>query len=68
MCLYRHIDFFELVRNEDEKEIAKRFSKVHIDTKSATSMFDVLKKKLSHTEAYPHFLSLLEHSLLLPCE
>ncbi|XP_014663901.1 PREDICTED: disheveled-associated activator of morphogenesis 1-like isoform X2 [Priapulus caudatus] len=66
--LDRHIDFFEMVRNEDEKELAKRFNKVHIDTKSATSMFDVLKKKLSHTEAYPHFLSLLEHSLLLPLD
>lgn len=40
--------------------------KVHVDTKSATSMFECLRKKLTHSPAYPHFLSLLQHALLLP--
>ena len=39
--------------------------KVHVDTKSATSMFECLRKKLTHSPAYPHFLSLLQHALLL---
>uniref|UniRef100_A0ABM0MA58 Disheveled-associated activator of morphogenesis 1-like n=1 Tax=Saccoglossus kowalevskii TaxID=10224 RepID=A0ABM0MA58_SACKO len=61
-----HLDFFEMVRNEDERELSKRFDTVHIDTRSATSMFELLRKKLAHTAAYPHLLSLLEHFLLLP--
>ncbi|CAB3227807.1 unnamed protein product [Arctia plantaginis] len=66
--LDRHIEFFEMVRNEDERELARRFDKEHVDTKSATSMFELLRRKLSHTAAYPHLLSMLEHFLLLPLE
>ena len=64
--LNRHLDFFEMVRNEDEKELAKRFDQVHVDTKSAGAMFECLRKKLNHTAAFPHFLSMLQHCLLLP--
>lgn len=66
--LDRHLDIFEMVRNEDEKEMGRKFDMVHVDTKSATGMFDVLRKKLTHTAAYPHFMSLLQHSLLLPLD
>ncbi|XP_049795298.1 disheveled-associated activator of morphogenesis 1 [Schistocerca nitens] len=66
--LDRHLDFFEMVRNEDEKELARKFEKEHIDTKSATAMFDLLRRKLSHTAAYPHLLSLLHHCILLPLD
>ncbi|KMQ84125.1 disheveled-associated activator of morphogenesis 1, partial [Lasius niger] len=66
--LDRHLDFFEMVRNEDEKELARKFEKEHVDTKSASAMFDLLRRKLSHTAAYPHLLSLLEHCLLLPLD
>jgi len=65
---YRHLDFFEMVRNEDEKELARKFEQEHVDTKSATAMFDLLRRKLSHTAAYPHLLSLLHHCLILPCK
>ena len=64
--LNRHLDFFEMVRNEDEKELAKRYDQVHVDTKSASAMFEVIRKKLNHTAAFPHFLSMLQHSILLP--
>ncbi|XP_068085675.1 disheveled-associated activator of morphogenesis 1 isoform X2 [Anabrus simplex] len=66
--LDRHLDFFEMVRNEDEKELARKFEKEHVDTKSASTMFDLLRRKLSHTAAYPHLLSLLQHCLLLPLD
>lgn len=66
--LDRHLDFFEMVRNEDEKELARKFELEHVDTKSATSMFELIRRKLSHTSAYPHLLSLLEHCLLLPLD
>lgn len=59
-------DFFEMVRNEDEKELARKFQNEHVDTKSATAMFDLLRRKLSHSPAYGHLLSLLQHMLLLP--
>jgi Diaphanous FH3 Domain len=43
-----------------------QFPQIHVDTKSATSMFECLRKKLTHSPAYPHFLSMLQHALLLP--
>ncbi|MBN3313701.1 DAAM2 protein, partial [Atractosteus spatula] len=64
--LDRHLDFFEMVRNEDDLELAKRFDSEHIDTKSASQMFEVIKKKLSHTDAYPYLLSILQHCLQMP--
>ncbi|UYV74721.1 DAAM2 [Cordylochernes scorpioides] len=66
--LDRHIDIFEMIRNEDEKELAKKYQMLHVDTKSSHNMFEVLNKKLSHTAAFPHFLSLLQHALLMPCK
>ncbi|KFV58114.1 Disheveled-associated activator of morphogenesis 2, partial [Gavia stellata] len=64
--LDRHLDFFEMVRNEDDLELAKRFDMIHIDTKSATQMFELIKKKLKHTDAYPYLLSILQHCLQMP--
>lgn len=57
-----------MVRTEDEKELARKFNLEHVDTKSATAMFELLRRKTSHSPAYPHLLSLLEHMLLLPCK
>ncbi|KAL4641813.1 disheveled-associated activator of morphogenesis 1-like isoform X1 [Arapaima gigas] len=64
--LDRHLDYFEMLRNDDELMLSKRFEMIHVDTKSATQMFDVIRKKMSHTDAYPHFLSILQHCLLMP--
>uniref|UniRef100_A0A3Q3E5C6 Dishevelled associated activator of morphogenesis 2 n=1 Tax=Labrus bergylta TaxID=56723 RepID=A0A3Q3E5C6_9LABR len=64
--LDRHLDFFEMVRNEDDSELAKRFDMSHVDTKSAGAMFELIKKKLSHTDAYPNLLSILQHCLQMP--
>uniref|UniRef100_A0A673CK33 Dishevelled associated activator of morphogenesis 2 n=1 Tax=Sphaeramia orbicularis TaxID=375764 RepID=A0A673CK33_9TELE len=64
--LDRHLDFFEMVRNEDDSELAKRFDMNHVDTKSAGAMFELIKKKLSHTDSYPHLLSILHHCLQMP--
>ncbi|NXE48618.1 DAAM2 protein, partial [Casuarius casuarius] len=66
--LDRHLDFFEMVRNEDDLELAKRFDLIHIDTKSATQMFELIKKRLKHTDAYPYLLSILQHCLQMPCK
>ncbi|KAJ0060838.1 hypothetical protein NL108_001693 [Boleophthalmus pectinirostris] len=64
--LDRHLDYFEMLRNEDELAISKRFESAHIDTKSATQVFDLIRKKMNHTDAYPHFMSVLHHCLLMP--
>ncbi|KAG8432114.1 hypothetical protein GDO86_017846 [Hymenochirus boettgeri] len=55
-----------MVRNEDEVELAKRFEMIHIDTKSATQMFELIKKRLKHTDGYPYLLSILQHCLQMP--
>ncbi|XP_068574076.1 disheveled-associated activator of morphogenesis 1 isoform X2 [Cebidichthys violaceus] len=64
--LNRHLDFFQMLRNEDELHMSKRFDAVHIETKSASQMFELIKKSLNHTEAYPHLLSALQHCLMMP--
>ncbi|CAL4086943.1 unnamed protein product, partial [Meganyctiphanes norvegica] len=64
--LDKHLDAFEYYRAEDEREWARRFEEVHVDTKSASSMFKLLQSKLQYSAAYPHFLSLMHHLLLLP--
>ncbi|XP_037550926.1 disheveled-associated activator of morphogenesis 1 [Nematolebias whitei] len=64
--LDRHLDFFEQFRGNDEYEMSQRFDAVHVDTKSASQMFDLLRKKLNYSEAYPHLLSVLQHCLLIP--
>ncbi|KAM5129276.1 disheveled-associated activator of morphogenesis 1 isoform 1-T3 [Mantella aurantiaca] len=64
--LDRHLDFFEILRNEDELEFAKQFELVHIDSKSATQMFELIRKRITHSESYPHFMSILHHCLQMP--
>lgn len=64
--LDRHLDFYDMVRGEDEKELSRKFSNESIDAESAIEMFDLLKRKLNYSPAYPHFMSLLQHMLLLP--
>lgn len=64
--LDRHLDYFEMLRNEDELALAKRFETVHIDTKSASQVFELIRKKINHTDAFPHFISVLQHCLHMP--
>uniref|UniRef100_A0A3Q2XPV9 Dishevelled associated activator of morphogenesis 1b n=1 Tax=Hippocampus comes TaxID=109280 RepID=A0A3Q2XPV9_HIPCM len=60
-----HLDYFEMLRNDDELALAKRFQ-VHVDTKSASQAFELIRKKMSHSDAYPHLMSVLHHCLLMP--
>uniref|UniRef100_A0AAR2K741 Dishevelled associated activator of morphogenesis 1b n=1 Tax=Pygocentrus nattereri TaxID=42514 RepID=A0AAR2K741_PYGNA len=64
--LDRHLDYFEMLRNDDELTVSRRFESVHVDTKSASQVFDLIRKKMTHTDAYPHFMSILHHCLLMP--
>ncbi|XP_077443156.1 disheveled-associated activator of morphogenesis 1b isoform X1 [Stigmatopora argus] len=64
--LDRHLDYFEMLRNDDELALSRRFESVHVDTKSASQVFELIRKKMNHTDAYPHFMSVLHHCLLMP--
>ncbi|XP_028398626.1 disheveled-associated activator of morphogenesis 1-like [Dendronephthya gigantea] len=64
--LDRHLDFFEMMRHEDEKDLAKFLGAQTIDLRSSTNMVGVIKQKIGQTEAFPHFLSILQHLLLFP--
>lgn len=56
--LNRHLDFFEMVRIEDEKELAKKFDQVHVDTKSASAMFECLRYTINFNRRIFKFLKL----------
>lgn len=62
------LSLFDAVTSEDKGTNGCTILQEHVDTKSASSMFELLRRKLSHTAAYPHLLSLLQHCILLPCK
>ncbi|EEC07046.1 disheveled associated activator of morphogenesis, putative, partial [Ixodes scapularis] len=59
---------FNIYTHELSFSITTCHNMAHVDTKSCTAMVEAVNKKLSLTPAYPHFLSLLHHTLLIPCE
>uniref|UniRef100_A0A8C4RJE1 Dishevelled associated activator of morphosis 2 n=1 Tax=Erpetoichthys calabaricus TaxID=27687 RepID=A0A8C4RJE1_ERPCA len=62
--LDRHLDFFEMVRNEDDLEMAKHFDAAHLDTKSATQMFDhCLQMSYKHSHSNLQQWQLLDRIL-----
>lgn len=64
--LDRHLNVFEMVRFDDERQLGERLKMKHVDTRSTTAMFEVLRKKLNFTAAYSNLQSLLFHLLQLP--
>lgn len=59
--LERHAEFFEALRIEDERKFAEKFETKHIDARSASSLFDYLRKRMTLSAAYPCFVSILFH-------
>jgi len=66
--LNKHLEIFELVRIEDEREFSARLEAVAVDSSSLKSMIDLLQRKTAHTTAHSHLLSVVYHCLLLPRE
>lgn len=66
--LNRHLEIFELVYVEDERELAARLEAIQVDSTNLKSMFDMLQRKTGDSLAYPHFLSIVYHCLLLPLD
>ncbi|KAK2146064.1 hypothetical protein LSH36_635g01003 [Paralvinella palmiformis] len=64
--LDRHLNVFEMVRFDDERQLGERLKMKHVDTRSTTAMFEVLRKKLNFTAAYSNLQSILFHLLQLP--
>ncbi|CAI8048375.1 Disheveled-associated activator of morphogenesis 2 [Geodia barretti] len=66
--LNRHLEIFELVRVEDERELAARLDTVHVDSNSLKSMIELLHRKTVHTVAHANLLSVIYHCILLPID
>lgn len=74
-----HIDLFEMMRKEDEISLAGSCTSsdisssssggsTPIDFESAVGMAEALQMKLKHSHALPHFISLLQHLFMVPCD
>uniref|UniRef100_A0A914M1X1 Uncharacterized protein n=1 Tax=Meloidogyne incognita TaxID=6306 RepID=A0A914M1X1_MELIC len=68
-----HIDLFEMMRQEDEQEMQSTTtfdsgSASPIDFENPSVMAEVLTQRLDHTLALPHFISLLQHLLMVPTD
>lgn len=66
LLFLRHLDIFEMVRNEDERELSKRYNCDHIDSTKPQEMLACLEQKMVFSPALPHFLSFMQHLLLMP--
>lgn len=58
--------FIQYIEVDGASSVSILLHQVHIDTKSATQVFDLIRKKMNLTDAYPHFMSVLHHCLLMP--
>uniref|UniRef100_A0A1X7UZJ0 FH2 domain-containing protein n=2 Tax=Amphimedon queenslandica TaxID=400682 RepID=A0A1X7UZJ0_AMPQE len=65
--LIKHIEIFEFVRIEDEKEFTAQLNIMErVDYTNVINMASLLQKKTAYTPAYVNLVSLLYHCLLLP--
>lgn len=64
IILDKHIEYFEKTRYEDELNYASLFNETHINTNSASSMSELITKRLAYSTSYSNWLSILNHLLL----
>ncbi|TKR88608.1 hypothetical protein L596_012820 [Steinernema carpocapsae] len=68
-ALQDHFDLFEMMRQEDEMEMSSNVdsgSSSPVDFENPAGMAEALTTKLNNTVALPHFISLLQHMLMIP--
>lgn len=66
IILIKHLDFFNEMRLDDEREFSNRFNEsVHINLNDLNGVFGLICEKLVHSVEYSHFSSLLVHLLKL---
>ena len=66
--LSNQIKVFNDTRKIDETKFAASFRMDHLDTKSSNELFQAIRKRVSYTEAWAPFLSVLNHLALMPIE
>ncbi|KAI6237903.1 hypothetical protein M3Y95_00313600 [Aphelenchoides besseyi] len=67
-ALEDHLDLFEMLRQEDEQELSSRSSSGSsspINLESPVAMVERLVSKLENSIAMPHFMSTLQHMLMI---
>lgn len=60
-----HLEWFKWQRDQDEELLQDKLGGVTINTNSATDMCESLRKIHGSTAVYPHFLSIMQHLVLL---
>uniref|UniRef100_A0A914YWX8 FH2 domain-containing protein n=1 Tax=Panagrolaimus superbus TaxID=310955 RepID=A0A914YWX8_9BILA len=69
-ALEDHFDLFEMMKQEDEQEEFQSISDSGASSPSIpdspTEMAEEIEKKLATSSAFPHYVSLLRHLLLIP--
>uniref|UniRef100_A0A0M3INY2 GBD/FH3 domain-containing protein n=1 Tax=Ascaris lumbricoides TaxID=6252 RepID=A0A0M3INY2_ASCLU len=65
-----HLDFFEMSRQDDELHFVRSDSgsSTPVDLESASDIAEFVAYRLDSTLALPHFISLLQHLLLVPAD
>ncbi|CAG9539262.1 unnamed protein product [Cercopithifilaria johnstoni] len=65
-----HFDLFEMSQQEDELHFARSDSgtSTPIDAENPTDIVDILMERLNNTIAMPHFISILQHLVLVPTD
>uniref|UniRef100_A0A1I7RMP4 FH2 domain-containing protein n=2 Tax=Bursaphelenchus xylophilus TaxID=6326 RepID=A0A1I7RMP4_BURXY len=75
-ALEDHLDLFEMMRHEDELELShsscastsNESMDLSIEVDNPQIIAEHLQRKLDRTVAYPHFLSILQHMMLIPSD
>ncbi|CAG5098861.1 Oidioi.mRNA.OKI2018_I69.XSR.g16043.t1.cds [Oikopleura dioica] len=60
-----HLEWFKWQRDQDEELLQDKLNGVTINSNSATDMCESLRKIHGSTVIYPHFLSIMQHLILL---
>ncbi|VDM39983.1 unnamed protein product [Toxocara canis] len=65
-----HLDFFEMSRQDDEQHFTRgdSGSSTPVDLESASDIAEFIAHRLDSTVALPHFVSMLQHLLLVPTD
>jgi dishevelled associated activator of morphogenesis len=67
--LHDHLDLFEMMRQEDEQELASSVdsgASSPVDYENPSAIADMIAHRLGDSVALPHFIALMQHLLMVP--
>ncbi|CAD5223626.1 unnamed protein product [Bursaphelenchus okinawaensis] len=74
-ALEDHLDLFEMMRHEDELDLTQSSAStsdqsmdLNVDVENPSQVVEYLQRRLEHTVAFPRFLSILQHLILVPTD